>query len=145
MHHRLVQSLAVTAGIVATAAVCLLLLGHPKLTHHLGTAAVLAAAAVAWAFVFGYARRSWRQWDEGIHLMRFTIGIALICSYSALINVIGPVAIREPLTELARLVIFTFVAVMMVDRYRLLQRAIKRDREARDAEEPLASRVDLEA
>ncbi len=106
------------------------LLAHPLVTHHLGTVAATVGSLAGWAFVIAYYQGRWRQYEEGVHVMLFTIGITMILSYVAVVNLANSGAVREPETELIRLLIFGFVAVMMIDRYRLLRKVRRRDREA---------------
>lgn len=117
---------AVALGLVSGIVILLvlyLLFVHPELTHHLGTLAALAGATIGWVFVVSYSRRPWRQYEEGILIMRFTSGLSGILTYIAVANWLSPLVIREPSAEIIRLLIFGFVAGALADHYRLLRKA----------------------
>lgn len=89
----------------------------------MGTLFVIVVAVAAWVFVLTYRARRWREWAEGRHLMRFTVGIALITTYASIVGVAAIFGLTFPplLQALVRLAIFGWLAVMLVQRVRLLR------------------------
>lgn len=89
--------------------------------HHAGTGAAVMGAVSAWVFVVTYRGRSWRAYEEGRHLMAFTLVLAVILTYVSVRAVAGT-SIQTVITEAIRLAIYASLSALLVWRVRLLRR-----------------------
>lgn len=96
---------------------------HVLLT--LGFVLMIVDAAVAWLFVLLYSRVRWYGSEEGRHLMRFTLAVALLFSLSVLFIVTNP----NPLTRgVVSVAVFGWIAAELANRIRLHLRARRENR-----------------
>lgn len=112
-HERLaLNALAVLAFGLSVAA-------GPTIAHHVGTLAAVVGSAAAWTFVLKYRTVSWRTYDEGRHLMAFTLLLAVILTYVSIRAVSGSnvLAIQD---EAFRLFVYGSITAMLLWRVRLL-------------------------
>jgi hypothetical protein len=96
-----------------------LLWHYPTLTYNLGTVAAFFGAVAGWAFVLRYSREWWDETEAGRHLMVFTSGLSTIMTFIVVRNFVELPLIVD---NLARLIIFSFVATHLIWRLRILQR-----------------------
>lgn len=89
----------------------------------------IVAAVAGWWFVILYWREAWRETEAGRHLMHFTAGMAIIMTWS-----VGGIIIRlwfgnpewlEIPLAVGRTMIFGWAGWMLIERLRLLQKAIR--------------------
>lgn len=112
-------------GVACAVTVSIVLWPFPVVAHHLATVAASVGAFAAWHFVVLYSTHPWRTWAEGRHLMQFTSGLAVVLSLVTLFAFLRPSAATHPALELMRLGIFSWLAVMLVWRVRLLLAATR--------------------
>lgn len=112
-------------GFAVTFTAAVVLWPFPEVTHHLGTLAAGVGALSAWHFVVVYSTHPWRLWAEGRHLMQFTAGLGLVLTLVVVFAAIRPVTPAPAALGLIRLAIFTWLALMLVWRVRLLLAATR--------------------
>jgi hypothetical protein len=100
-------------------------------TPFLLTSILLACAAtiLAWTFVWIYHREPWRSTVAGQHLMHFTLGVAVISTWSIAGLVLRLIFGLPPWLELAlavgRVLIFGWLCWMLWKRLSLLRATIR--------------------
>jgi hypothetical protein len=94
----------------------------------LSVALACVATVLAWWFVTVYRREPWRYTLAGQHLMRFTLGLAVIATWSVvgicLRLVFGLPDWLELALAVGRLSIFGWLSLMLWDRVRLLRMTV---------------------
>ena len=112
----------VVLNVLALVAFVLALAAGPQVAHHVGTFAAVVGSVAAWTFVLKYRQYRWRTYDEGRHLMAFTLLLAVILSYVSVRALTGGVvlAIHD---EAFRLFVYGSIAAMLLWRVRLLVQA----------------------
>lgn len=92
----------------------------------IGLILCLVAAAISWIFVYVYSREpfDWTLYEAGRHLMRFTLGLAVILTWSAFTLAAQLIWGRPDwiiaMIEWGRLAIFGWAAWMLWTRLQLL-------------------------
>lgn len=92
--------------------------------YSLATGLVAIGASLAWWFVFLYRRHNWRQYQEGRHVMQFTLMVAIILTLSTEVRIWGP----YPGIELVACVVYLWMVWLLASRIRLMLRANKEAR-----------------
>jgi hypothetical protein len=103
-------------------------------------AMAIGSMALAWYFVATYRHEPWRETAAGQHLMKFTTGIAVVCTW-AVVGVVLRVRFGLPdWLELglgiARLLTFAWLAWVLWERVSLLRMSIRERRINTDPEPP---------
>jgi len=93
--------------------------------YNLATALVALGATLAWWFVFLYRRHDWRRYEEGRHVMQFTLMVAIILTLATETRIFGP----YPGIQLVAVALYSWLVWLLLSRIRLMLRANRRQRD----------------
>lgn len=89
-----------------------------------GTLVALVGAVAGWVFVIRYRKKPWRKYEIGRNLMRTSFALSVILTYVVLFQLTSLIVHETPVLDwvvvISRLVIFAWVADLLVSRARLI-------------------------
>jgi ABC-type xylose transport system permease subunit len=125
------------AHVVITVAACVLLWNYPDLAYTIGSWVAWIGGITAWAFVYRYAKENWTETEAGRHLMAFTAGLAMIFTWVVARNFFE---VPSHVDTIVRLLIFSFITIHLIWRYRILRRQTRGNRDITEAVTQLHAR-----